>query len=188
MTTDTRPALLQEAEFLIRTRGYSAFSYADLADKVGIRKASIHHHFPTKEALGSALIDEYLKRFIADLEALRARKLDMAGRLTAYGEFFSNGLKEGMMPLCGALASDVAFLPKSMQTRVEHFFKLHLEWLEGVLTDGLNARELRADVKPERAARLVLSALQGASLIGWALKDPGVVKPVLKDVIANLTR
>ena len=92
------------------------------------------------------------------------------------------------MPLCGALASDVAFLPKSMQTRVERFFRLHLEWLQSVLAEGIAAKELRNDVKAERAARLVLSTLQGASLVAWALKDPGLVKPVLKDVIASLTR
>jgi hypothetical protein len=30
---------------LIQTRGYSAFSYQDVADSLGIRKASIHYHF-----------------------------------------------------------------------------------------------------------------------------------------------
>lgn len=187
MTAQTRSALLKEAEALIRTRGYSAFSYADLAERVGIRKASIHHHFPTKETLGAVLIDEYLERFTAELKALAARKLDTAGRLNVYGDFFAAGLRDGMMPLCGALASDVAFLPKSMQVRVDRFFKLHLEWLENVLAEGVKAGELRRGVKPERAARFLLSALQGASLVGWALKDAGVVKPVLKDAIASLT-
>ncbi|HMN36731.1 MAG TPA: TetR/AcrR family transcriptional regulator [Hyphomicrobium sp.] len=188
MTTQTRPALLKEAEALIRTRGYSAFSYADLAERVGIRKASIHHHFPTKEALGAALVDEYLERFLADLAALRERELDTVGRLNAYGDFFASGLKEGLMPLCGALASDVAFLPASMKVRVERFFRLHLDWLEDVLKEGVKAKDLRSDVKPQQAARLILSVLQGASLIGWALKEPGVVKPALKDAIASLTR
>lgn len=63
---DTKSALLAEAETLVRTVGYTAFSYADLSERVGIRKASIHHHFPTKEALGNALIDSYLARFVKD--------------------------------------------------------------------------------------------------------------------------
>lgn len=187
MTGQTRAALLKEAEVLIRTRGYAAFSYADLSEKVGIRKASIHHHFPTKEMLGTALIDEYLERFAAELGALGARKLDTAGKLNAYGELFAGSLRDGQMPLCGALASDAAYLPKSMQSRVERFFRMHLDWLESVLSAGVTKKELRTDVRPDRAARLVLSTLQGASLVAWALKDPGVVKPVLKDLIASLT-
>ena len=54
---DTRTALLESAERTARQRGYDGFSYADLADDVGIRKASIHHHFPTKATLALALIE-----------------------------------------------------------------------------------------------------------------------------------
>ena len=53
---DTRAELLIQAETLVRGRGYAGFSYADLAEAVGIRKASIHHHFPTKVDLGAALV------------------------------------------------------------------------------------------------------------------------------------
>ncbi|MXD47054.1 helix-turn-helix transcriptional regulator, partial [Escherichia coli] len=42
MTTMTRERLLSEAEHLMREKGYSAFSYADLSKIVGITKASIH--------------------------------------------------------------------------------------------------------------------------------------------------
>ncbi|KFJ90149.1 TetR family transcriptional regulator, partial [Pseudomonas sp. 1-7] len=52
--------MIQTAENLMRTRGYTAFSYADLSEAVGIRKASIHHHFPTKEDLGAAIVEEYI--------------------------------------------------------------------------------------------------------------------------------
>src|SRR5690606_25474982 len=92
---DTRSALLSEAEALIRTRGYAAFSYADLSERVGIRKASIHHHFPTKEALGIAVIDTYLERFVAELDALASRSISAKRKLLAYGEFFAVSLQEG---------------------------------------------------------------------------------------------
>ncbi len=45
-----RAALLEVAETQMRSMGYSAFSYTDLAAQIGIGKACIHHHFPTKEA------------------------------------------------------------------------------------------------------------------------------------------
>ena len=63
MSITTKAALLSYAETQMRSKGYSAFSYADLAAKVGIRKASIHHHFPTKECLGAELINDYIARF-----------------------------------------------------------------------------------------------------------------------------
>ena len=38
--------ILEVATELVQTRGYSAFSYQDLSDRLGITKASLHHHFP----------------------------------------------------------------------------------------------------------------------------------------------
>jgi len=184
---DTKTALLAEAESLVRTVGYAAFSYADLSERVGIRKASIHHHFPTKESLGNALIDSYLERFQAELAKLSERRLDTKGKLLAYGDFFVQGLRDRQMPLCGALAADAAYLPPSMQGRVEHFFRIHLEWLEQTLRSGVSSGDVRADLKPERAALLVLSTLQGASLVAWALKDPSTIRPALKEVVDSLT-
>ena len=40
--SETAEQILDLAETLIQTRGYSAFSYQDIADALGIRKASIH--------------------------------------------------------------------------------------------------------------------------------------------------
>ena len=42
--SETARQILDLAETLIQTRGYSAFSYQDIADSLGIRKASIHYH------------------------------------------------------------------------------------------------------------------------------------------------
>ncbi|WP_333793525.1 TetR/AcrR family transcriptional regulator [Hyphomicrobium sp.] len=181
-TPDTRTALLAEAETLVRTVGYTAFSYADLSARVGIRKASVHHHFPTKEALGNALIDAYLDRFVADLERLAGRRLQTKNKLLAYGDFFSGGMRDGLMPLCGALAAGAADLPISMQGRVKRFFGIHLAWLEGILAHGIDAGEIPQSLKPERVALVILSTLQGASLVAWALKDPKLIRPALRDV------
>lgn len=56
MKENTAQRILDTAQDLIRHRGYSAFSYADIADRVGIRKASIHYHFAAKEDLVLSLI------------------------------------------------------------------------------------------------------------------------------------
>lgn len=185
--TDTKSALLSEAEALIRTMGYAAFSYADLSERVGIRKASIHHHFPTKEALGAAVIDTYLERFVAELDALSRRAISAKRKLQTYGDFFASSLHDGQMPMCGALAADAAYLPASMQSRVKRFFELHLAWLEKAVADGMAAGEIAGGQSAKAAALLLLSTLQGASIVAWALKDPSVVKPAYRQALEKLT-
>ena len=71
MNRDTRTTLLDIAEYNARSRGFDGFSYADLAVAVGIRKASIHYHFPTKADLSDHLIARYhtsLKERLAEIE------------------------------------------------------------------------------------------------------------------------
>jgi TetR/AcrR family transcriptional repressor of nem operon len=62
------------AERLIQTRDYSAFSYQDIADRLGIRKASIHEHFPSKTDLGIAVVERYVARFGAAVASLVANE------------------------------------------------------------------------------------------------------------------
>lgn len=188
MSLDTRERLLRETEILLRTKGYAAFSYADLAERIGIRKASIHHHFRTKEELGAALIDTYLVKFEADLAEILEQEREAIPRLRRYAGFFTASMREGMMPLCGALSAETAALPLAMQQRVRHFFELHLAWLRTVLKDGVKAGELGPDLHLEETAALILSALEGASLVAWALKDPSVISPAFEQVVSRLNQ
>lgn len=188
VANDTRTRLLDEAEMLLRTQGYAAFSYADLSERVKIRKASIHHHFPRKEDLGVAVIDTYLERFAHDLDALANKSVGSRAKLLAYGDFFASSLRDGMMPLCGALAADALELPSSMQRRVKRFFQLHLEWLQTIISEGVRARELKAEPSVSRAALMLLSTLQGASIVAWALKDASNVKTTYRQVLDTIIR
>lgn len=132
MAIDRRAELLCEAGILMRTVGYPAFSFADLAVRVGIRKASVHHHFPTKETLGLALVDACLDGFVAELERLAASSGSCRSKLLAYGDLFVDGVRQGLKPLCGALAADAAYLPPSMQRLMKKFIDVHLNWLERI--------------------------------------------------------
>lgn len=184
--TDTRARLLREAETLFRTRGYAAFSYTDLSERVGIRKASIHHHFPTKEALGVAFIDDYIERFKGELATIERRRSDAKGRLRLYAGLFSGGIEGGMLPLCGTLSAGAASLPDSLRVRTRGFFNMHLEWLERTVLGGIASGELRSDLDPGRAALLIFSAVEGASFVAWILGDSRHVGQAFQQVMTAL--
>lgn len=94
----TRSDLLTSAEILLRTKGYAAFSYADLAEDIGIKKASIHHHFPTKEGMAVAIVESYLFRFKNQLDAINDENTCVVDRLKAFALMFSNSSENGMLP------------------------------------------------------------------------------------------
>src|ERR1700689_5234 len=68
--TAAATAILDVAEQLAQTRGYNGFSYADIASQLGVTKASLHYHFPSKAELGRALIERYRVVFGAALEEI----------------------------------------------------------------------------------------------------------------------
>jgi len=185
---ETRARLLAEAEVLLRTRGYAAFSYADLAERIAIRKASIHHHFPTKEALLAALVDEYLAKFIATLAGLATTQPDVRERLRAYARLFFEGIERGLLPLCGALSAERDALPDGMRPVLQRFFQLHLDWLVEQIEAGIAAGTLSPQVEPLEAAHLLLGALEGGSFVAWALDDPATMLRAFDSAMQTLER
>ncbi|MBD8235911.1 TetR/AcrR family transcriptional regulator [Pseudomonas fluorescens] len=180
----TRSELLTIAELLLRTKGYAAFSYADLADEIGIKKASIHHHFPTKEGLGIAVIDSYLFRFVKSLELINEESSDTIARLREFSKLFIDSSKNGMLPLCGALAAELSALPDSLKGLTRRFFEIHIAWLENNLALGQSEKVIKADLNPRTVSRAILSVLEGSSFISWALNDT-VVDQSGFDLILN---
>src|SRR5215467_907739 len=55
-----RDEILDEATRLFAERGYEGASMADLAERVGLRKASLFHHFPSKDVLYAAVLERLL--------------------------------------------------------------------------------------------------------------------------------
>lgn len=163
--TDTRATLLSNAESLIRTRGYAGFSYADVSAMAGITKASIHHHFPTKEALAAAVIDAYALRYGEALEEIEARHLNALDRIAAYGELYLCGADQDLGCACGAIAVERDALPEGLRRSAARFFERHLEWLRGVYAAGRKNGEVDDRLAPPQAARMILSTLEGALTI-----------------------
>jgi TetR/AcrR family transcriptional regulator, transcriptional repressor for nem operon len=186
MSPDMRSTLIDVAIGQVRRLGYSAFSYADLADAVGIRKPSIHHHFPTKEDLGVAIVAAYTEGLSEQLDRIDAKTDDMIERLRAYSRLYREGLEAERGCLCGMLASEVAVLPRRVQASVRQFFGMNLRWIERVLRDGRSKGTLRDGVEPRVAARTVLATLQGALFLALSLEDTAAFDQAVTGLLKGL--
>ena len=57
---DVRQSILETATRLFAAHGFDGTSLQDIAESVGIRKASLLYHFPAKEKLRLAVLDRLL--------------------------------------------------------------------------------------------------------------------------------
>jgi TetR/AcrR family transcriptional repressor of nem operon len=185
-TADTAARILDVAERLVQVQGFNAFSYADVAAEIQIRKASLHHHFPTKAALGQALITRYRKRFSRALADIHLGSNDARARLKAYAGLYTGVLRKRRMCLCGVLAADFETLPGPMRKGVVGFFRDNETWLAGVLEEGRRLKTLRFQGPASTLAAFVVSSLEGAMLVarsfGRAERFEAVVKKLLGDL------
>ncbi|QNK66185.1 TetR/AcrR family transcriptional regulator [Variovorax sp. PAMC26660] len=154
----TRDQILGVARKLIETRSYLGFSFQDVADAVGVRKASLYHHFPTKEALGVAVIRQ-ATQFFKDWDAARAREPEDA--LESYFRMYRNTLRagSGVCP-AGALAPGWDCINEDLRQAVQELRNTQVMWLTGVLGALAPAREKGSPVAS--LAAYVFSVCQGA--------------------------
>ena len=136
MTMSTQEHIVAVADSIVRSRGFNGFSYADIAGELGVSKASLHHHFPTKGDLGLALIDTFsvaLNESLEEIDRLHASELV---KLREYLRFYEASLEENKMCLCGMLAVEHETLTEPMRNAINQFFVEHETWLECVFEPG----------------------------------------------------
>ena len=169
---DTADRLLDQAQALVQTRGFNAFSFRDLARALDLTSAGVHYHFPSKADLGQALIVRYRRAFARSLADVERASADAADRLAGFVSVYADVLRGGRLCLCGVLASDAATLPAGVCAEVRAFFDETERWLAGVLADGRDAGVLGFEGDPADEAALTLAAVEGAMLTAWPLYSP----------------
>jgi TetR/AcrR family transcriptional regulator, transcriptional repressor for nem operon len=184
--SDTADRILDAAEELVQVRGFNAFSYADVADELGLTNAALHYHFPSKPELGEALIIRYAIRFVEALDEIDECMADSVRKLDAYVDLYSNVLRGQRMCLCGMLAAEYETLTAGMQAAVADFFEKNETWLAAVLRQGRDEGALSFAGSPLNEARVIVGSLEGAMLIARSFGDSKRFESAAKHMLTVL--
>ena len=122
LTSQRRPGqttpeeILDAAGELFTTKGFAATSTRRIAEMVGIRQASLYHHFPNKEEILAALLEETVSPALAAAERLTGADAPATVRLHALATYDVTQLTATRWNL-GALY----LLPELLTDRFEPF-------------------------------------------------------------------
>src|SRR3984893_16330136 len=118
----TAERLMDLAEARIREASYRGFSFRDLAAEIGIKSASVHHHFPTKAGMAAAVARRYGERFF---EIVAPRHDESGDDVVAiYRSAFRSEIeRDGRMCLNGMLGAEAGGLPPEVVQEVQVFFR-----------------------------------------------------------------
>jgi TetR/AcrR family transcriptional regulator, transcriptional repressor for nem operon len=184
---DTATRILDLAEELVQTRGFSGFSYADVAARLDVTPASLHYHYATKADLGEALIRRYRERFMSALEAVEVRSAQAPAMLDAYARIYADVLRLKRMCLCGMLAAGYETLPEPMRQEVVQFFDENEAWLVRVLEQGRTAGTIAFNGSASVVAQSIISGLEGALLIARPYGDVSRFERAANRLLSGVT-
>ena len=187
--SSTAEDILNCTRRLIASGGYNGFSYADISEVVGIRKASIHHHFPSKADLVRALVAWHRGEAEAGLAQLATHVPDPADQLRAYADHWAACVADPTMSfcICALLASEIPVLPPQVVAEVKAYFRGLSSRLTGVMERGAgNGRPVLSNT-PQTEAEAFMATVHGAMLSARAYGDPSVFRTVTQPLLERLT-
>ena len=151
-----------------QAHGYSGLNFRDLAEDVGIKAASIYHHFPSKADLGAAVARRYWEDTAADLETMSAETPDPVRCLRRYPDSFASRSR------ARTASASAASWPPNMKTcrklvkkEVQTFADVNVAWLSKILS----AAVVVSPEESEQRARAIFAAVAGAQLIARSRSD-----------------
>lgn len=189
-TSSTAENILRCAQSLIVAGGYNGFSYADIAKVIGIRNASIHHHFPGKAELVRTLVARYREAAQAGIEAMARQVLRPLDQLRGYVGYWEAciGDPASSFCLCALLAKEMPLLPEEIALEVKAYFRMLSAWLSSVLERGAKEGTLHLSEPAGIEAEIFMATVHGAMLSARAYGDAGMFGAIVNPVLARLAR
>lgn len=126
---ETREALIRCGTEILTEQGFAATGIDHILKQVGVPKGSFYHYFPSKEAFGRAVLDNYAEYFAQRLDRwLLDESLTPLERLVGFVQNAKTGMarhdyRRGC--LVGNLGQEVSVLPGGFREAIEAVF---LDW------------------------------------------------------------
>ncbi|PTQ99098.1 TetR family transcriptional regulator [Paraburkholderia sp. GV068] len=176
--SNSREQILAAATRVAGAHGYGGLNFRDIAAEVGIKAASVYHHFPSKADLGAEVAKRYWEQFSAMLAARLAASGDPIVCLREYPDTFRSALQNGnRMCLCSFMAAEYDDLPDTVKKEVQTFADVNISWLAKVLiAAGGVAKE-----ESEERARAIYAAIAGAQLMARSRSDITIYDSVVRN-------
>jgi TetR/AcrR family transcriptional repressor of nem operon len=170
---NTREKIKSIATKFLIMHGVRGFSYADIADELGVTTTNIHHHFGPKERL----VDEAVREYVADAsrrhrEIWTDPSLSLNEKIQKFVAFnferysrFNRGKRSGRpWSLIGRLRLDSEALSAGSVKELASFGADLQEFMHTAVNQARDASELRADAPVDDIALLLANMVNSTAI------------------------
>ncbi len=179
----TRERLLDAAMQEIHLHGFQAASLSRILENTGLTKGALYHHFPTKQALGYAVVDERLTNFIHEIwidplkayvDPVEGLKAVILGAKQAMGD---EALIQLGCPL-NNLAQEMSSVDEGFRSRLHDVYMMWHRSIVEALSRGQGAGIVSRETDCNSVAMFIIATIEGSV---------GIAKNAQKGDILNVT-
>lgn len=174
----TRAEILAVAFSEIYRRGFQAVSVNDIVKKAGLTKGAFFYHFPTKQDLGYALVDETLPELTLArwVRPLAAHKNPLHGIATTLEQIIKNTPESSLGFGCplNNLIQEMAPVDPVFRRKLKAVIETWISGVEKELQRAQAAGQLKAATNPRQLAEFVVMSHEGAYGLTKSLRDRNV--------------
>ena len=91
---DTKQKILEKALELFSARGYDAVSVGEIAKAVGIKAPSLYNHFPSKQAIFDAIVENTAAHYEKDTDGINVHVQDVRRDVPTFSDISADALAE----------------------------------------------------------------------------------------------
>lgn len=189
---DTKRIILKKALELFSESGYDSVSVGEIARAVGIKAPSLYNHFPSKQAIFDAIVEETSKEFEKNTDEVAIHVQNSARDVTVFSKITEDALVEKVHQIFNISLHDenIALFRKMMtieQFRSDELSKLYSEryverivaYHAGIFKSLIAAGELKKE-DPYTLAMMYVAPI--IMLIGVCDRQPEREKECLEKI------
>lgn len=173
-TIDVRQHILDVAEPLLRSKGFTAVGLAEVLAAAEVPKGSFYHWFGSKEEFGEAVLDSYFATYLRRVDALLAPPGTAAERLLDYfADWLDSQVGDDAQSRCLAvkLGAEVSDLSERMRAALQRGTDGVVERLTRCIEAGAADGSLPAVADARSVAVVLYQSWLGASLLAKISRD-----------------
>lgn len=182
----TRDKILNSAFCEIHRQGFQAASIANILQDTGLTKGALYHHFPNKQALGLAVIDEVIKLRLDKMifSPLRDSDKPVEALLDVIATIHKKVPSDFVMLGCplNNLMQEMSALDELFQQQLSGVLSIWQQTVADALKRGQQQGDIRADVDYKAAALFVVSAWEGCIGVAKNMQSPKAFESCMKQL------
>jgi AcrR family transcriptional regulator len=176
----TRRAILDATGECFSRTGYAGTGLGAIVAAAGLTKGGLFHHFPDKQSLALAWIEE---RLAVEIEVQWLTPLASAESLDTLKSVCRLGL-DGLRPgaataTLAALAAELGAVDEVLGQRLEEIYDRWRTTIAGLLERGKAAGNIHRSIQPAAEAAFLVALVTGASVTAVCAREPTALRACL---------